>query len=213
MKNLLRIKNRLYTKNLTPGKTVYGERLIKQDNVEYREWDPRRSKLCAAILKGAKGIDIRQGDIILYLGAASGTTSSFISDIVGEKGFIFALDFASRVVRELVYLCEERKNMTPLLEDANHPENYRDKIIQVDVIYQDIAQKNQVGILFKNLMFLKKEGYVLIAIKARSIDAVKKPTLIFEEVKNELGKKLKIIDYCTLEPFQMDHCFFVCKSN
>ena len=212
MQNIIRIKNKLYTKNLTPGKTVYGERLVKQNNLEYREWDAKRSKLAAFMLKGGKN-PVKEGDVVLYLGAASGTTASHISDIVGERGFIFALDFAPRVVRELVYVCEQRKNMAPLLKDANHPGNYKDETTEVDVLYQDIAQRNQIEIFFKNLVFLKKGGYALIAVKARSIDVTKKPKLIFEEMKNEL-KKLKIIEYRTLEPFQMDHCFFVCqKSN
>ena len=39
------------TKNLTPGISVYGEELI-QEKEEYRIWNPRRSKLAAALLNG-----------------------------------------------------------------------------------------------------------------------------------------------------------------
>lgn len=213
MNNLIRIKNRTYTKNLVPGRTVYGERLIKEENIEYREWDARRSKLAAAILKGINN-PIKKGDVILYLGAATGTTASHVSDIVDKNGFVFALDFAPRVVRDLVYVCEERKNMAPLLEDANHPENYKDKITKVDVVYQDIAQKNQIEIFFKNIdLFLKKGGYAIIAVKARSIDVTKNPKVIFNEVEKELKKRLKIIGERNLEPFQRDHCLFVCKMS
>ena len=211
--NLIEIKNRLYTKNLTPGKTVYGERLIRQNNIEFREWDAKRSKLAAAISKGVKN-PIKKRDIVLYLGAATGTTSSHVSDLVDKDGFVFALDFAPRVLRQLVYVCEQRKNMTPLLEDANHPENYKEKITKVDVIYQDIAQKNQVEILIKNAnLFLKRNGCALIAIKSRSIDVTKKPELIFNEVKEELKKRFKIMEFKKLEPFQKDHCFFVCINK
>lgn len=214
MKDILRIKNRIYTKNLTPGKTVYGERLINIEAIECREWDARRSKLAAGILKGIKEIPIKKGDIVLYLGAASGTTVSHVSDIVGSSGFIFALDFAPRVVRQLVYVCEERKNIAPLLEDANKPENYKDKITKVDVVYQDISQKNQVGIFLKNIdLFLKRGGYAIIAVKARSIDVTQNPKKIFEEVKNELKQKLQIIEFKNLEPFQRDHCMFICKNS
>ena len=55
-------RNSLYTKNLTPGKTFFTERTIQQDATEYREWDPRRSKLAAAILKGCTNTFIRKGD-------------------------------------------------------------------------------------------------------------------------------------------------------
>ena len=43
------------TRNLTPGISVYGEELITED-VEYRLWNPRRSKLSAAILNGLKNL-------------------------------------------------------------------------------------------------------------------------------------------------------------
>ena len=108
--------NKLFTINLAPGRRVYDERLIKENGIEYREWNPLKSKLAAMILKGSPNVGIRKNDVILYLGAASGTTVSHVSDIVGKEGFIFALDFAPRVVRDLVFVCEDRRNMAPLLE-------------------------------------------------------------------------------------------------
>jgi len=205
----------LLTRNLTPEKTVYDERLVKAGNIEYREWNPQKSKLAAAILKGIKDTGIKERNVILYLGAASGTTSSHISDITGKQGFVFALDFAPRVVRDLVFVCEERENMAPLMFDANHPEEYKDKIIkQVDVIYQDIAQRNQDEIFLKNVdLFLKKGGYALLALKARSVDVTKNPKQIFQETKVKLEKHLKIIDFKTLDPFEKDHAFFICKKQ
>lgn len=207
-------KRRLYTKNLTPGKTVYSEKLVKEKDNEYRHFDPFKSKLAAAILKGSPNIFIRKNNVILYLGAASGTTASHISDIVGKDGFIFALDFAPRVIRDLIFVAYERKNITPILADANMPLTYSDKVSSVDVIYQDIAQRNQADIFLKNIeLFLKKDGYALIAVKARSIDISRQPKKIFAEIKRKLEEKLVIIDYRTLEPFQKDHCFFICKNK
>lgn len=207
-------KSRLYTINLTPGRKVYDERLVKEKDIEYREWNPRKSKLAAMILKGSSNIFIRKNDIILYLGCSSGTTVSHCSDIVGKDGFIFALDIAPRVMRDMVFVCEDRKNIAPILADANRPENYIDKVSQIDVIYQDIAQRNQVDIFLKNInLFLKKEGYCLLAVKARSIDVTKKPKEIFSEVKQRLEKELTIIDHRNLEPYQLDHCMFVCKKK
>lgn len=202
----------LLTRNLTPGKIVYDEKLINEDRIEYREWNASKSKLAAAILKGCQNIFIRKGTVVLYLGCASGTTVSHISDIVWKEGFIFALDFAPRVLREIVFVAEERKNIAPILADANKPESYADKISLVDVIYQDIAQKNQVEVFLKNIkMFLKKEGYAILAVKARSIDVTKNPKSIFSEVRKELEKELIIVDYRELSPFQKDHCMFITK--
>lgn len=51
--------------------------------VEYRVWNPFRSKLAASILAGVDNIHIKPGSKLLYLGAASGTSVSHCSDLVG----------------------------------------------------------------------------------------------------------------------------------
>ena len=207
-------RKQLYTVNLVPGKDVYGEKLFKQDGIEYREWEPFKSKIAASILKGSPNICIRKNDVVLYLGSSSGTTVSHVSDIVGNEGFIFAVDIAPRVMRDLIFLCYERKNIAPILADSNKVDDLKERISVVDVIYQDIAQKNQVEIFLKNVdMFLKDGGYAILAVKARSIDVTKQPKGIFKEVKEKLEKNLIIIDYRELEPFQKDHCMFICKKN
>ena len=161
----------IYTKSLAPGKKVYGERIFREGNVEYREWDPKRSKLGALIMKKCTNIFIRKGAVVLYLGAASGTTVSHVSDIVGEKGMVYAIEFSPTVLRDLIYVAEDRPNIAPVMGDASKPGSYSDRISQVDVVFQDIAQRDQAGILIANCKkFLKKGGYALVAIKARSID-------------------------------------------
>ena len=203
----------LFTRNLTPGKSFFKERLVKENGIEYRECNPSRSKLAASIIKKINEVPIKQGSKVLYLGASHGYTSSFVSDIVDKNGFVFALDFAPRVVRDLYFVCEARSNMAPILGDASKPETYADKITEVDVIYQDIAQKLQIEILFKNLRFLKPKGYALIAVKARSIDVTRHPSKIFAECKEKLEKQLKVLDWKTLDPLEKDHAFFVCQKR
>ena len=207
-------KRSIYTKNLVPGQQVYGERLVKEGINELREWDPRRSKLAAAILKKISQIGLKEGNIVLYLGAASGTTASHVSDIISKDGFIFALDSSPHVLRDLVFVSEKRKNIIPILADANQPQTYINKISEVDFVYQDVAQRNQVEIFLKNCkMFLKKEGFGVLALKARSIDVTKKPKQIFRQVLEELEKEITVVDYRELEPFEKDHAFFVCKKR
>ncbi|MBR9678109.1 MAG: fibrillarin-like rRNA/tRNA 2'-O-methyltransferase [Nanoarchaeota archaeon] len=203
----------LATKNLTPGKTVYGEPVLKVKNKEYRVWNPNRSKLGAAIHKGIKKIPINQGNIVLYLGSASGTTVSHVSDIVGSSGLVYCVEIAPRVMRDLVFLAEERKNLAPILESAALTKNYENLVVQADFIFQDIAQKDQARIFIKNKRFLKKGGYAMIAVKARSIDVTKKPQTVFDEVEKELRKHFKIIDKKRLEPFEKDHSLFLVKNE
>ncbi len=206
-------KKQLYTVNLVPGSNVYGEKLIRENDVEYREWDASKSKLAAAILKGSPNIGIRKNDVVLYLGAASGTTVSHVSDIIGHNGIVFAVDLAPRVMKDLIFLCYKRKNIAPILADAGNTNILKERVSAVDVIYQDVAQKSQIEIFLKNIeLFLKDGGYALLALKARSIDVTKQPKHIFREVKEILEKELTIIDYRELEPFQKDHCMFICRK-
>jgi fibrillarin-like pre-rRNA processing protein len=205
----------LYTKNLTPGKNYFAENLVKDNGVEYRAWDVSRSKLGAGIKKGVSQIGLKEGDVVLYLGASHGFTPSYVSDMIGPNGFVFCLDIAPRVVRDLVFVCEERENMAPILADANHPEEYKDLVAkEVDVIFQDIAQKNQVEIFLKNCdAYLKHGGFGLLALKARSVDVTKRPKEIFNHVRKELEKHITVVDYRELEPFERDHAIFICKKK
>ena len=204
----------IYTKNLIKGNPVYGEKIIRNKGMEFREWDPTRSKLGATIMKGSTNVGIRKRDVVLYLGAASGTTVSHVSDMVGEKGWVFALDFAPRVLRDLVAVAAKRKNIIPIMGDANKPATYVDRVVACDILFQDVAQRNQAEIFLKNCrMFLKASGYGLLAVKAKSVDISKRPKQVFNDVRRELEKELIIIDYRDLGPFEKDHCMFICKKK
>jgi len=206
---------KLATMNLAPGKTVYGEKLIRFEGVEYRLWDPFRSKLAAAILKGIKSVPIKPDHQVLYLGAASGTTASHVSDIVGEKGHVYCVEFAARALRELVNnVCPYRLNMTPILEDARFPEKYAIYIRgRVDDIYCDIAQPEQAKILADNAdLFLKNGGRIMLAVKAQSIDVTKEPSEIYRrEVKILEGRGFAIEDVVHLEPYDKAHAMIVAR--
>ncbi len=207
-------ERKLFTKSIIRGKAPFQERIVRDDGNEYREFDPTRSKLAAMIMKGCTNAGIREGDVILYLGASHGYTCSFISDMVGPTGLIFGLDPAPRVMRDFVFLAEDRTNLVPLLADANHPEAFWDRVCQADIVYQDVAQKNQLEIFLKNCdTFLKSGGYGLLAVKARSIDVKRKPKLIFEEIRSKLDKIYKVIDFKILDPFEKDHCFIIIKKQ
>lgn len=207
---------RLATRNLTPGRNVYGEKLIKHRGVEYRLWDPFRSKLAAAILKNLKNVPIRPSHKVLYLGAASGTTASHISDIVGEKGHVYCVEFASRSIRELVNnVCAFRLNMSPILEDARFPEKYEMFINgEVDDVYCDIAQPEQAKILADNAdLFLKKSGWIILAVKAQSIDVTKEPSEIYKrEVRVLESRSFFIEEIVDLEPYDKAHAMVVART-
>ncbi len=204
---------RLATVNLAPGFKVYGEPLIKHEGTEYRMWNAYRSKLAAAILKGVGEVPIKPGSKILYLGAATGTTASHVSDIVGPKGKVYCVEFAPRVVRELITVCEHRRNMIPILADARHPNLYRALVPEVDVIYCDVAQPEQAKLLADNAdMFLKSGGGIMLAIKARSVDVTLEPSEVYKREMDTLKKRgFEIVSTVHLEPFDKAHAMVVAK--
>lgn len=206
---------KLATRNLVPGHRVYGERLFKYENVEYREWNAYRSKLAGALMNGLLEQPISEGDRILYLGVASGTTASHVSDIVGQRGRIYGLDIAPRVLREFIMVAEVRKNLFPILGDARKPQEYRHVVETVDGIYADIAQPEQAAIVADNAdMFLKNDGYLLMAIKARSIDVTKEPSEIYRREVNTLKERgFEIIDVVHLEPYDKDHAMIYARFH
>jgi fibrillarin-like pre-rRNA processing protein len=204
---------RLGTKNLSPGKNVYGERLVRFEGTEYRVWDAFRSKLAGAILKGLETVPIKPNHSVLYLGAASGTTASHISDIVGEKGHVYCVEFASRSIRDLVdHVCPYRSNMSPILEDARFPEKYAMFVRgRVDDIYCDIAQPEQAKVLADNAkQFLKESGWIMLAVKAQSIDVTKDPTEIYEQELRVLERHgFTVEQVVRLEPYDKAHAMIV----
>lgn len=206
-------KRKLFTKNFVPGQKVYDEYIFKKGKDEYREWNPFKSKLAAAIMMGIDQIGVRPGKVVLYLGASTGTTVSHVSDMVGKDGFVFAVDFAPRVVRELVFMCEKRKNVAPILESANNIEELQKRIVKVDYIFQDIAQRDQIDIFLKNVdAFLKKGGFGFLCLKARSIDVSRNPKKIFKEAKTIISQKLNLIAHTELGNYERDHAVFLIKK-
>ena len=80
----------------------------------------------------------------MYLGAASGTTVSHVSDMVGPTGVVYAVEFSHRPGRELINMAKSRPNIIPIIEDARHPLKYRMLVGMVDCIFADVAQPDQV---------------------------------------------------------------------
>jgi fibrillarin-like pre-rRNA processing protein len=207
-------KSSIATKSLHPGTSVYGERLVDVDGEEYRLWSTRRSKLAAAIQNGLNEMPIQPGSRVLYLGAASGTTVSHVSDIVEQYGIVNAVEFSPRISRDLFRLATKRTNIIPIIEDARHPSRYKPVVSgPIDVVYQDVAQADQAKILYDNLStFCSFGAWGMIAIKARSIDSAKNVDTIYQrEVALLYEMGLEVVEQVNLEPLEKDHLFVVVR--
>ncbi len=207
-------KLKLYTKNLVQGETVYGEKLIYYKDVEYREWDPFRSKLAALILENPLTNFFSDNINCLYLGASSGTTISHFSDII-PSGIIFSVEFAERSMRQLIQNTSKRSNVIPILADARFPESYAKYIFtEVDVIYQDIAQPRQAEIALSNCnYYLKEDGILIITIKSQSINSIQKPDYIYAQEKKILENgEYNIKESINIHKYAANHITLIVKK-
>jgi fibrillarin-like pre-rRNA processing protein len=205
----------LVTRNLTPGITYYGEPVFEVDEVEYRSWNPTRSKLGALILKGVKNMPIKPDRMVLYLGVASGTTLSHVSDILGVEGHVWGVDFAPRSMRDLLdKVSRHRNNISPILGDARNPSSYSNLVSMVDVVFADVAQPDQGNIIVENSRhFLRKDGWLVLTIKSRSIDVREKPKNIYmEQIKIIEEAGYYIHEVVEIDPFEKDHAIVLASS-
>ncbi len=204
-------RGNLYTISRCPGVRVYGERLVNSDGTEYREWNPARSKLSAYLKCGGRSFPFRDDSKVLYLGAASGTTSSHVSDIC-RNGKVFCVEFAPRSFRDLVKTTERRDNMIPILGDATKPEEYAFVVENVDIVYADVAQKRQADILIDN-MERYCARYGMVSIKARSEDVTADPDEVFESSVRRIKERgCRVLEVVKLEPYEKAHAMIVVEK-
>lgn len=210
---VFRTDGKTLTKNLIPGFKSHSEELIKERKIEYRVWNPKRSKASAALAKGLKTWPLAPGSKILYLGIANGNTSSFFSDIIGPDGIIYGVEISERSMTDLNIVAEKRKNIIPILANAKLPTEY-EWVEKVDIVFQDVATSDQSEIIIRNSKkFLKDDGYAMIAIKSRSIDVTKDPSIIYKQELEKLKNYFQIIEKVKLDPYERDHLFVVMKKK
>ena len=197
-----------YTLNYSQG-SLFGEKVLKFDNQEYRYWDPYKSKLSAALNKNIEHFPFKNDSNVLYLGASFGNTVSFLSDICVE-GNIYAIEKSVRSFKSLLTVGDHRKNVYPILEDANYPEKYEFFIKDIDILYQDIAQKNQVDIFNKNIKYVLSGGYGILALKTKAIDVTKSAKQVLDIERKKI-KNLK--ETVNIETYEKEHYILVTKND
>ena len=207
--------DKLYTETPAHAKGiyVYNEKLYTYKGKEYRSWNPYRSKLAAALKKDIS-VEILPQFHILYLGAAMGTTVSHIADIVVD-GIVYAVEHTPLAMSNLLKVSTVRTNIIPLLEDANHPDRYAASVDPVDIVYQDISQRNQADIFIRNIRrYLKKKGLGILMVKARSIDIALKPHEVYRLVADTLQQAdMHILTMEELTPFDKDHAVILARMK
>ena len=190
----------------TRGESVYGE----PTDGPWRLWDAGRSKL-GAMLELGLDTGFAGGESVLYLGAASGTTVGHVADFAGPT---YAVEFAPRPARDLVDVAEGRGNLFPLLKDARSPETYAHVVeSDIDALVQDVATRGQARVAARNRQFLRSDGRLLAAIKARSEDVTRSPDDVFDDVLDDLRGPYEILETKRLDRYHDDHLAVVARPR
>ena len=164
-------------------------------------WNPYHSKLAAYVLGKGKNWPFLKESNVLYLGAAEGNTIGFLSEICNE-GKIVGVDISPMAMAELVNLAEKKKNLIPFLGDAHFPGKYEVYTGNPDIIYQDIAQSNQIELFIRNYHYFKpKCGFLMI--KSRSISGKDKD--VFEKSEKMLEKEFKLLEIIDIKKWAKGH--------
>lgn len=202
---------RIATRNLAPGQRVYDEDLLTIDGQEWRTWDPTRSKLGAYLVKGGRNFPLDEKSRVVYLGAANGTTPSHVSDVVSQ-GVLVAVEFSPRSFRDLLYMSGPRPNVVPVLADAWRPELYERYVGKVDLLFQDIAQRQQAQIFVKNLERFRPP-WGIISVKARSVNVAAHPREVYDQVARDITdlSGYEVVEMVDLGPFEKDHAAIVVR--
>jgi fibrillarin-like pre-rRNA processing protein len=197
-------RNRIFTVS-GYNQSVYGEKVKRANGAYLREWNPKRSKLAAAILKGFVRTPLEDDSNILYLGASTGTTVSHVSDIC-FRGSVFAVEFSYDSFVKLYTLAAKRNNIYPILEDANMPEKYEFFVDNPDIIYQDIAQRNQIQIFNENSRKFNHAKKAMLIIKARAISSSKSEKSIINSAIRGI-KDFNVRQIIDLKPYDIGNYF------
>lgn len=205
---IVRKNDAIYTRT-SFGKPLFGEKISRDHGAFLREWNVKRSKLGAAILKGLNIFPIKEDSRILYLGASTGTTVSYISDIASD-GIIYAVELSYDPFVKLLDLSVQRKNIIPILEDATSPEKFSFLVENADIIYQDISQRDQIGIFNRNAEAFPDAKWAFLILKARSITARKRESEILHENIGRI-RDFKVAQVIDLTPYDIANYLLVLK--
>ena len=143
---------------------------------------------------------------VLYLGGAHGTTVSHLSDAL-PSAEIYVVEKSAAAFAPLLALARTRPNLLPILADAPLPERYAADVGDVDLLYQDVAQRAQAAIFVENARAcLRPHGDALLMLKVRSVTQSRPTRAVLADARRELeAGGLSVRESVDLAPFSRDH--------
>ncbi|MGA8665179.1 MAG: fibrillarin-like rRNA/tRNA 2'-O-methyltransferase [Thermoplasmata archaeon] len=200
-------RDELWTETVGIEPSVYGERWAYSGGRAFRSFEPARSKLSAALVREWSGPIPEVEERWLYLGAASGTTTSHVADLVGLTGRVYAIERSLRPFGRLLSLARRWPNLYPILADAREPRAYSGLVPLAHGLYADIAQADQVEIVRSNAaLYLDGPGAgLLLALKTASMGRDASAPQHVRRAEEELGRYFDLEPSVRLDPFHRGH--------
>ena len=115
-----------------------------------------------------------------------------------------AVESAYEPFVKLIKLSEGRKNIYPILEDANYFEKYSFFLSKIDLIYQDISQRNQVQIFNSNAAGCPSARSAILILKMRAISSRLSEKQILNRSLEEI-EGFRVKEVINLKPFHKAH--------
>ena len=164
-------------------------------------WNPYHSKLSAYLAAGGQNWPFGNNSKVLYLGSAEGNTISYLCEIC-KTNTITAVDISAIAMAELLVLAKNKENIIPCLNDAHFPERYRIQANNPEIIYQDIAQNDQVDIFIRNCKYFKPK-YAFLMLKTQSIAGKNKD--IFKDTEKKLKNIFEKVETVNINKWAKGH--------
>ncbi len=215
----------IWTKNAVKGISVRGERRRREGKIEWRNWDPNKSKIAASILKTKNNPEIflpKTGSTCLYLGSSMGGTVSHIHDIVcgsnnHHNGQIVAVDISPRMIKDMTTLSEIRDGIFPVLADARIVGQIAPFLRNhADWIHQDLSIADQAHTFVKIISnLLSSKGIGILSLKAASERSSEgDDNSRFQKAqKIIMDSGIRILERINISSFEDQHEVFVCSKN
>ena len=201
-------ERRLWSESVGSPPPVYGERWTDRGGHWLRAWVPTRSKLAAALEVGWEGPLPAEGQRWLYLGAATGTTSSHVADLLGPEGALYAVEKSPRPFQKLLRFAERWPNVRPILADVRSLDEEPFVVPLVDGLYADLPQPDQVELVLRAARrFLKEGGILLLALKTASMGRELSAPMHLERAEQRLGRFFELERTVRLAPWHRGHYF------
>lgn len=164
-------------------------------------------KLGAYRTKDGAAWDVAADENVLYLGAAQGVTARWMCGIV-QQGTVVAVEKSPVAGLGLLRTAKQQSNLVPYVGDARQPDAYGPLVPQLGVLYQDLAQRDQVEILRKNVEAFRPRR-AFLALKARSVAVERSPSDVYKDAADALAEIGEVVDLVELDPYHKDHAMIV----